>query len=226
MTHFLETIVLNPQNREPKASIIWLHGLGADGHDFVPIVERYDLSDTLQARFIFPHAPIRPITINGGMRMRGWYDITDLEFTKNEDLVGIRDSQTSIVNLIEAEIVSGIPANRILLAGFSQGGAVALHTALRYPEALGGIIALSTYLPLVPHFTAERSVANFKLPIFLAHGLFDSIVPFSLGETTRSFLGDLGYKIDWYSYPMQHAVMPEEIEDIVEFMEKTLTIWQ
>lgn len=220
MTSIPATIDLNPPNDHPEGSVIWLHGLGADGNDFVPIVEQLNLLEEYNVRFVFPHAPVRPITINGGMSMRGWYDITELSFSAKEDVEGIAASQALIEHLIEREMGLGIKSERIVLAGFSQGGAMSLYTGLRYAKKLGGIVALSTYLPLANHLNKERSLVNQDTPIFQAHGLFDPIVPLMLGEMARQQLQGLGYTIEWHTYPMPHSVLPEEIRTIAGFLQK------
>jgi phospholipase/carboxylesterase len=193
----------------PQLAVIWLHGLGADGHDFEPIVPELKLS--LPVRFVFPHAPVRPVTINGGMVMRAWYDILGFDRHAKEDAAGIRASAIAVGQLIEREIERGIPSERIVLAGFSQGGAVALHAALREPRPLAGVLALSTYLPLATSLASERSPANAGVPIFMAHGTSDSVLPLSLGESSRRALEALGYAVDWRSYPMAHSVCLEEV---------------
>lgn len=214
----LETIDLNPPSDSPNASIIWLHGLGADANDFVPIVEQFNLLEHYKIRFVFPYAPIRSITVNGGMRMRGWYDIAELNIAVKQDAEGIQESARLLGFLIEREYASGIPYERIILAGFSQGGALSLHAGLRYPKPLGGIIALSCYLPLADSFAAERDMCNQNIPIFMAHGLFDPIVPLHLAQTSKQQLETLGYKVQWHTYPMPHTVLPEEIEHIGKFL--------
>ena len=189
----LETIELET-GKNPVASIIWMHGLGADGNDFVPIVEQLDLGDALNVRFVFPHAPMRPVTINNGFVMRAWYDVSfgDLEGkSRKADEQGVRDSEAQIGVLVEREVKRGIAAGRIALAGFSQGGAIALQTGLRYPERLAGIMALSTYLPLAAVLPQEASPANKKTPIFLAHGIYDPVVPYLMGTTSRMTLAGL-----------------------------------
>lgn len=202
---------------DPQAAVIWLHGLGADGHDFEPIVPELSLSRPV--RFIFPHAPIRPVTINQGMRMRAWYDI--FQFGGGpEDEAGIRASQQLVEGLIASEKKRGIP--RITLAGFSQGGAIVLQTALRHPERLAGVLALSTYLPLAAALEAERSPANRDLPIFMAHGHYDDIIPLRRAEQSRQTLERLGYPVEWRAYPMPHSVCPQEIEDISAFLGRIL----
>ena len=202
---------------KPDASIIWLHGLGADGRDFEPIVPELRLPAALQLRFIFPHAPVRPVTINQRMRMRAWYDIFQLGGGP-EDGEGIRASQQLVENLIASENSKGIPSRRIVLAGFSQGGAIALQTALRYRERLAGILALSTYLPLSASLESEASKANRDLPIFMAHGLYDDVIPLARAERSRKMLAELGYGVEWRTYPMAHSVCAEEIGDIARFL--------
>ncbi|MEA5446188.1 alpha/beta fold hydrolase [Gammaproteobacteria bacterium AB-CW1] len=199
---------------EPVGSVIWLHGLGADGHDFEPMVPQLNLERVLPLRFIFPHAPVRPVTLNGGMAMRAWYDIVSLERNSPQDLQGIEQSAETVNHLIRHEIDRGIPAEKIVIAGFSQGGAVALLAALRYPERLGGLIALSTYLPRAEKLEEEASGANRDLPIFMAHGAQDPVVQPTLGEASFRHLERMGYPIKWRTYPMPHAVCPQEIDHI------------
>jgi phospholipase/carboxylesterase len=197
----------------PKASVIWLHGLGADGHDFEPIVPELELDQPV--RFVFPHAPVRAVTINQGMRMRAWYDI--LQFGPGpEDETGVRASQQLVEEMIAAEKARGIGS--IVLAGFSQGGAIVLQTALRHRERLAGVLALSTYLPLHKTLEAERSLENRDVPIFMAHGQYDDIIPLARAEQSRQFLERLGYKLQWHTYPMPHSVCPEEIAHISAFV--------
>ena len=200
----------------PTLSVLFLHGLGADGHDFEPIVPELRLR--LPVRFVFPHAPLRRVTINGGMSMRAWYDILGFDRHAREDAAGIRASAAAVTELIDREVGRGIPAERIVLAGFSQGGAVALHTALREPRPLAGVMALSTYLPLAPLLAAERSAANAGIPIFMAHGTSDQVLPLSLAEASRRALDALGYAVDWHSYSMQHSVCSEEIGAIAAWL--------
>ncbi|MEP6783951.1 MAG: alpha/beta fold hydrolase, partial [Acidobacteriota bacterium] len=188
------------------SAVIWLHGLGADGSDFVPIVEQMGLPPSLSIRFVFPHAPVRPVTLNGGMPMRAWYDIHNSELASRADLAGVRASQAQIESLIEREKTRGIAARRIVVAGFSQGGAIALHAGVRYTERLAGIIALSTYLVDPDHLADEASPANRDVPIFMAHGTQDPMVRFEWGEASRRVLVENGYKVEWHTYPMQHAV--------------------
>ena len=196
----------------PELSLLWLHGLGADGHDFEPIVPELGL--TFPVRFVFPHAPVRAVTINGGMAMRAWYDILGFDRRAKEDAVGIRASAAAVAELIDREIERGMASERIVLAGFSQGGAIALHTALREPRPLAGVLALSTYLPLAASLASERSAAHSGVPIFMAHGTGDTVLPLSLAETSRAALLALGYAVEWHAYPMAHSVSMEEISAI------------
>jgi len=200
----------------PQAAVIWLHGLGADGHDFEPIVPELELPKPV--RFVFPHAPVRPVTINQGMRMRAWYDILQLGGGPEDD-AGLRASQKLTEELIRSQ---GMPANRIVLAGFSQGGAVTLLTGLRYPERLAGLLALSTYLPLAGSLAAERSDANRDLPVFMAHGRYDDLIPLDRAQASRAALEKLGYKVEWHDYPMPHSVCAPEIADISAFLSRVL----
>jgi len=199
---------------EPQGTVIWMHGLGADGWDFVPIVRELPLPEELQLRFIFPHAPVRRVTINGGMEMRAWYDIAMSDIARLPDEGGIRESQKSIEGLIARERSRGVDSRHIVLAGFSQGGAIALQTGLRYPEKLAGVMALSTYLPLAAVLPREASPANKATPIFMAHGIFDPVVAYVMGTTSRMTLAGLGYNLEWHEYPMQHSVCAEEVRDI------------
>lgn len=198
----------------PRFSVIWLHGLGADGNDFGPIVPELVAKDWPPIRFIFPHAPKRPITINGGMSMRAWYDISGMEIANKQDEAGIRASMVHLDALIARENERGVPASRIFLAGFSQGAAMVLSSGLRCSEPLAGIIALSGYLPLDKQLAEERSAANAEVPLFIAHGSMDPVVPQALGMLGRDFLRSLGYTIEWHSYPMAHQVCAEEIADL------------
>jgi len=225
MPSLLETVEIETAP-DPKAGVIWLHGLGADGNDFVPVVNELDLGGAPPLRFVFPHAPRRAVTINHGYVMRAWYDITfeDLAGTsRGGDESGIRESQAQIEALIARERARGVAARNIVLAGFSQGGAVALHTGLRHPEPLAGILALSTYLPLAASLPAEASAANKTTPIFLAHGMFDPVVPLPLATASRAALTALGYRVDWREYPMAHAVCAREITDIGEWLTRAST---
>ncbi len=196
--------------KNPQHSIIWLHGLGADGHDFVPMVDELKLP--VAVRYIFPHAPKIPVTVNGGFVMRAWYDIAGNSIHKKQDEAGIRRSHLAIVALIEQEIARGIPHKNIFLAGFSQGGAIALHTALRLEKPLAGVLALSTYLPLAELATSEAT--RHATPIFMAHGRSDSVVPYELGIASRDQLLALGCNVKWHVYAMQHSVCAEELKDI------------
>jgi phospholipase/carboxylesterase len=217
--HTLEKITKDSKTAA-IGSVIWLHGLGADGHDFADIVPQLHLPENLPIRFIFPHAPIRPITINANMRMRAWYDIYSLEDLTQEDEAGILQTEKSINELIRAEIDNGIPSNRIILAGFSQGGAMALFAGLRYPQPLAGILALSTYLPLA---NQPLQTANRNIPIFMAHGRFDPVLPMSLGQQTYMLLKKLNYPIEWHEYPMEHQVCAEEIAAISQWLRQQFT---
>lgn len=229
MTHTIESstplpaLIIEPE-QTATASVIWLHGLGADGYDFEPIVPQLGLAQA-PVRFIFPHAPERPITLNNGYVMRGWYDIRSLDaINRQEDAAGTRDSEQQLVELIRAERDKGIAAERIILAGFSQGGAMVLHTGLRYTERLGGIMALSCYLPLVEQFDDERHGANADTPIFMAHGQQDPVVAYAYGLQSRQHLESFGYKIQWHDYPMQHSLCAEEIEDIAAWLKSCLEL--
>jgi phospholipase/carboxylesterase len=198
----------------PNSSVIWLHGLGADGNDFVPVVDELGLPPQLAVRFIFPHAPMQPVTINGGFVMRAWYDVFNQDMSFREDEIGMRRSQLEIEKLITKEKDRGIGVSRIVLAGFSQGGAMALQTGLRYPERLAGIMALSSYLPLAMTLAAEASAANRDVPIFMAHGAADPLIPLPLASLSRERLKQQGYRVEWHQYPMPHSVCLEEIQDI------------
>jgi len=201
----------------PTASVIWLHGLGADGHDFEPIVPQLGLSDALPVRFIFPHAPPIPVTLNGGYIMPAWYDIKQNDLGIEHDSTGIRHSAKGIQMLIEQEEMHGIPSNRIILAGFSQGAAMAMHVGLRQAEPLAGMIVLSGYLLMpeqIDQLADQFARTSNTVPLFMAHGVHDPVVPFSLGEHARRTLEPLGYAIQWHSYPMEHNVCPEEIRHI------------
>lgn len=205
-----------------RASVIWLHGLGADGHDFEPIVPELKLEPARGVRFIFPHAPMRPVTINGGMTMRAWYDVQSPDLTQLEDSDGIRAASELMHSWIDAEINKGIPGHKIVAAGFSQGGAIALHAGLRYPQSLGGIMGLSCYLPLADRLEAEAREANGQTPIMLMHGINDPIIPVAQGQATRDQLVDSGYDVTWRDYDMAHAVCMEEIGEIAEWLDRLL----
>jgi phospholipase/carboxylesterase len=217
----LETIEVQTA-AAPNAAVIWLHGLGADGHDFEPIVPEIVRRGERAWRFIFPNAPIRPVTINGGMSMRAWYDLKGLDRQAAEDVAGFRDTDVQIRQLIARQGERGIPAHRIVLAGFSQGGAVSLYTAARLQETLAGVMALSAYLPRESSFRAERAPANDATPIFMAHGQGDNVLPMGLGVQSRDFLRAAGYAVEWHDYPMAHAVCAAEVADIREFLFRVL----
>ncbi len=203
---------------EADYAIIWLHGLGANGHDFEPIVPELKLPATAKIRFVFPHAPSQAVTINSGIVMPAWFDIASPQLDHIEDEAGIRRSQQSLERLIERETGRGVPVEHIILAGFSQGGAIALHTGLRYPQPLAGILGLSTYLPLVQTVRAEASEANRHIPILLAHGSHDPIIPLRLAEDSRHYLEQFGYQPEWKTYYMEHSVCPDEIKDISRWL--------
>ena len=219
MTDLLECIEIETAP-DPDAAVIWLHGLGADGNDFVPIVPELDLSD-LAIRFIFPHAPMQPVTINNGMVMRAWYDISDAAI-RREDEAGVRASQKNVSTLIDRELRRGIRSSRLVLAGFSQGGAISLHTALRSEQPMAGVMALSCYLPLAANFAAEAAAANRNIPIFMAHGLSDPVVMHSRAVETREALQKCGYQVEWHEYRMPHSVCGEEIADIATWLRSVL----
>jgi phospholipase/carboxylesterase len=207
----------------PKSSVIWLHGLGADGNDFVPVVDELGLPPRLAVRFIFPHAPMQPVTINGGFVMRAWYDVLNQDMSFREDEAGVRRSQQEIEKLITKEKDRGIGASRIVLAGFSQGGAIAMQTGLRHSERLAGIMALSSYLPLASTLAAEASAANRNVPIFMAHGTADPLIPLPLASLSREHLKQHGYQVEWHQYLMPHSVCQEEIRDIGQWLQHVLT---
>ncbi|MGB5259200.1 MAG: alpha/beta hydrolase-fold protein [Gammaproteobacteria bacterium] len=217
----LDAIEINPA-RSATATIIWLHGLGADGHDFESLVPQLGIVEELAVRVVLPHAPRLPVTINGGMVMPAWYDITGPDFGQRQDADGIRASARRLAALIDRETDRGISAQRIVLAGFSQGGAIVLHAGLRHGERLGGILALSTYLPLAESLPDERSAANRDIPIMQAHGQDDPVVPVRLALASRDRLQALGYRVDWRTYPMPHAVCPAEVVDIRDWLTTVL----
>jgi phospholipase/carboxylesterase len=221
MTKNREYYVSEPEGNV-EASVIWLHGLGADGRDFIGIIDDLNLPVNHGVRFIFPSAPFMNVTVNYGMQMRAWYDIYDLNMLDKEDVAGMQRSQASIEEFIQDEIAKGIPSNKIFLAGFSQGGAMALFTGLRFKQPLAGIISLSAYLPVRTQFVAQDYVANQKTPIFIAHGLFDPVVPYSLGQASYDQLLADKYNVEWNSYPMPHTVCVEEIAAISAFMRRCL----
>jgi phospholipase/carboxylesterase len=217
----LETIE-SETGPNPGATVIVLHGLGADGNDFVPIAQELDLSPVGPVRFVFPHAPVIPVTINNGYRMRAWYDILGMELVRREDDAGLRRSMGEIEALLKREVQRGMPAHRIVLAGFSQGCAMALMTGLRHGERLAGIAGLSGYLPLAQATAAERSDANALTPIFMGHGAMDNVVPVDRGRASRDALKGLGYDVEWHEYPMAHSVCMEEVADLNRWLVKVL----
>jgi phospholipase/carboxylesterase len=235
MTAALQTIErkTGPADQPATAAIIWMHGLGADANDFVPLVPELDVGG-LSIRFVFPNAQVMPVTINGGMAMRAWYDILHMDLggvarddgsssgIPREDAKGLRSSQALVEALIAHEVERGVPASRILLAGFSQGAAMTLMTGLRQPTRLAGLIALSGYLPLSVELAAERHAANQDVPIFMAHGTYDPVVRFERALQSRDVLVGLGYQVDWHSYPMQHALCGEEVVAIGDFLRRVL----
>ena len=218
-----ECIEINPSG-DPTATIIWLHGLGADGHDFEAIAPELRLPDSLAVRYVFPHAPLRAVTINGGVVMRAWFDLFDVELTADSiDREQFRQSAEMVTALIENELRSGMAAERIVLAGFSQGGAIVLHTGLHYQKPLAGILAMSMHLPTVADTASEFSTAGKQVPIMMAHGQMDPVIPLVKAVETRQALTDLGYAADWYEYPMPHSVCAEEISDIRAWLMKILS---
>ncbi len=223
MSEIERPLVIQPKGKT-SASVIWLHGLGADAHDFEPIVPELGEHLRSSVRFIFPFAPHRPVTINGGVVMRAWYDITDTDIARRADEQGVRASGELLDALVAAEIEAGVPPNRIVLAGFSQGGAIALHSGLRHPQPLAGILALSTYLPLHQTIEEEASAANRSIPIFMAHGSQDPVIPLSTSERSREFLTGLGYSVECHTYPMPHSVCAEEVRDIRDWLSRIL-LW-
>jgi phospholipase/carboxylesterase len=207
---------------KPVGCVIWMHGLGADGHDFEPIVPELVRPDERALRFIFPNAPVRPVTINNGYAMRAWYDIVGIDRQSRQDEAGIRASDAIVRALIRRENERGIPPERIVLAGFSQGAAMALFSGTRYPEKLAGMMGLSGYMVLAPKFDAERNNANQTTPIFLGHGTQDAVVALQLGEDTHQLLEATQYSVEWHTYPMPHSVCPEEIADIAEWLRRVV----
>ena len=224
MSEYLETIEIETAPN-PTATVIWMHGLGADGNDFAPMVPELRLGSAPAIRFVFPHAPMIPVTINNGYVMRAWYDVSygDLEGkSRQADEKGVRASQAEIEKLIAREVARGIRANKIVIAGFSQGGAIALHTGLRHAAPLAGIMALSTYLPAPHTLPAEAAPANRDIALFYAHGSDDQVIPIAMAETSRQTLSAAGYAVDWHEYPMQHSVCLEEIRDISAWLQTVL----
>ena len=216
-----ENVVLEPATTA-DAAVIWLHGLGADGNDFAPIVNEMRLPPSLPIRFVFPHAPVRPVTLNNGFRMRAWYDLSAGDITNRADVAGVLDSQAHIEALIAREKSRGIDARRIILAGFSQGGVIALFTGVRHAERLAGIVALSTYVVLPDRLAEEGSAANRDVPIFMAHGTSDPMVRLEWGEAGRRALVAAGFAVEWHTYPMPHSVVWEEIEAVSAFISRVL----
>jgi phospholipase/carboxylesterase len=217
----LETIQVDT-GPNPAISVIWLHGLGASGDDFVPIVRELDLSGLPAIRFIFPHAPTMPVTVNNGYVMRAWYDIVGADLARREDEKGLRASQAMVEQLIAQEKARGVPAERIVLAGFSQGCAMTIQTGLRHPEKLAGLLCLSGYVPLHATIAAERHPANQDTPILLAHGRGDQVIPIVRAEQSRDLLRSLGYEVEWHEYTMPHSVCQEEVDDIGAWMRRVL----
>lgn len=207
---------------QPTASVIWMHGLGSNGHDFAGLVPALNLSGCAPIRFVFPHAPSMPVSVNGGYVMPAWYDIYGFDLISRQDAAGIGRSQQAIEALIAHEMARGIASERIVLAGFSQGCAMALHTGLRCTQRLAGIVALSGYLPLAERLAQERSSANAHTPIFMAHGTLDPVVQYPRGEASRDAISALGYAVQWHSYPMPHSVHPQEVDDIAAFLRRVL----
>ena len=219
MNSILSTIEIQPQS-EHLYSVIWMHGLGADGHDFEGIVPELHLNVAQNIHFVFPNAPVQPVTINGGMEMRAWYDVLEMSMDRKVDIDGIYQSSTQIESLIVKEIASGIAAEKIILAGFSQGGVIALHAGLRYKYRLAGIVALSTYLPTLEQLKTERSPANNSTPVLMAHGTMDPVIAIQLGQRACNALAAMEYNIEWHEYPMEHAVCLEEIKHISAFIDR------
>jgi len=220
-------VTLSPQS--PAAAtviwlqtVIWLHGLGADGWDFVPVVSELGLPDDLPVRFIFPHAPVRPVTVNAGYEMRAWYDIISFTPEGRADAAGLAEASQRVMDYVRAESEAGVPASRVVLAGFSQGGAVALFAGLRHPERLAGILALSTYLPFPEKLAADKSAANAQVPILMCHGREDPMVKLWMGSESRDLLGSQGYGVEWHDYPMQHELCIEELADVSRWLRARL----
>ena len=216
-------IIVESRHTKPESCVIWLHGLGADGYDFKPIVNELNLPASLSIRFIFPHAPMMPVSINNGYVMRAWYDIAAIDIGSQQDEAGVRESEKSVAQMIEDQIEQGIPSDRIVLAGFSQGGAVILQTGLRFAKPLAGLMALSCYLPLHDSLAGEKNEQNASVPIFMAHGDSDPVIKPELAYLSRSRLEKQGYKVEWHEYPgMQHGVCAEEIDHISQWLQKVL----
>jgi phospholipase/carboxylesterase len=221
MTTLLENIEIETAPN-PTVAIIWMHGLGADGNDFVPLVRELDLAGLPGIRFVFPHAGTMPVTINGGYVMRAWYDIMGTDLVRREDEAGLRKSQLQIEALIAREKARGIPASRIILAGFSQGCAMALQTGLRHPEKLAGLMCLSGYVPLSAKVPTERTRESTQTPIFMVHGRDDGVIPMARAEQSRDLLNSMGYQVEWHEYPMQHSLCQEEVDDIGAWLKTVL----
>jgi phospholipase/carboxylesterase len=221
MTHLLDSIVIDTKPN-PEASVIWMHGLGDSGEGWAPIVNELNLTGLPGIRFVFPHANTMPVTINGGYVMRSWYDIVHTDLGRQEDEKGLRESQILVDALIEREIARGVPANRIVLGGFSQGCAMTLQAGLRYPKKLAGLMCLSGYVPLADKVAAERHAANQETPIFMVHGRMDPVIPIARAVASRDLLEKLGYQIEWHDYPMQHSACAEEVQHISAWLKKVL----
>ena len=221
MPAYPDAVVVQPPTTT-EASIIWLHGLGADGHDFEPILPELGAAITERTRFVFPHAPMRPVTINGGYVMRAWYDVIDADIARRADAAGVHESEKILCGYIDAEVASGIRPERIVVAGFSQGGAIALHGGLRYPQRIAGVLGLSCYLPLPAAIAQGLAPTNAMTPIFMAHGSEDPVIPVQAGTQSRDFLKSLDYDVEWHTYPIQHAVCLEEIADIDRWLLRVL----
>ena len=217
----LPYVAVNPKSKA-KATVIWLHGLGDSGNGFAPIVPEMKLPDELGIRFVFPHAPMRPVTINNGMAMRAWYDISSLDFNNRADNQGVKESSDLVADLIEKEIAQGIPAHKIVLAGFSQGGVIALNLGTRYEKSLAGIMSMSSYMNEPETLNDEAHAANKNTPIFVAHGTDDDVVPIFMGNTAFKVLESNGYKVTWHEYAMQHNVCMQQLNDISTWLQETL----
>lgn len=215
-----DPIIIEPEG-PATAAVVWLHGLGADGNDFVPVVP-YLGAVTGWTRFVFPHAAVQPVTINDGVAMRAWYDILAMDIGRRIDMAGVRDSEAYARRLLDAQVSGGIPADRLILAGFSQGGAITLHAGVRHPSRLAGLMALSTYMPSPEHTDSEAHPANARTPIFMAHGEDDPVIPLSLAEQSRDHLRAAGYAVEWKTYPMPHSVSPEQLGDIARWLAERL----
>lgn len=221
MTTVLDSIEINT-SANPELAVIWMHGLGDSGEGWAPIVNELDLAGLPGIRFVFPHANMMPVTINGGYTMRSWYDIVHTDLGRQEDEKGLRESQVLVEALIAREIARGIPPSRIVLGGFSQGCAMTLQAGLRYPEKLAGLMCLSGYVPMADKVAAERSAANQDTPIFMVHGTMDPVIPISRAIASRDLLAQLGYQVEWHDYPMQHSACAEEVQHISAWLKKVL----